>query len=67
MVKNLPANAEDNRFNPWSRKIPHAAEQLNVFAETIEPLLWSLGTAIITMIVLLFYYLHSYIWLSSLI
>ena len=44
MVKNLPANAEDNRFNPWSRKIPHAAEQLNMFAVTIEPLLWSLGT-----------------------
>ena len=43
MVKNLPANAEDNRFNPWSRKIPRAAEQLNLFAITIEPVLWSLG------------------------
>ena len=25
-IKNLPANAEDG-FNPWARKIPHAAEQ----------------------------------------
>ena len=45
MIKNLPANAEDNRFNPWSRKIPHASEQLNLFTVTIEPVLWSLGIA----------------------
>ena len=45
MIKNLPANAEDNRFNPWSRTIPRAAEQLNLFAVTIEPVLWSLGIA----------------------
>ena len=28
VVTNLPANAGD-RFEPWSRKIPHAAEQLS--------------------------------------
>ena len=26
MINNLPADAEDG-FNPWARKIPHAAEQ----------------------------------------
>ena len=26
-------------FDPWSRKIPHAAEQLNPGATTIEPVL----------------------------
>ena len=31
MVKNPPANAG------WSRKIPHAAEQLSPCATTIEP------------------------------
>ena len=29
------------RFNPWSRKIPHAAEQLSPSATTTEPGLWS--------------------------
>ena len=28
VVKNLPANAGDTGFEPWSGKIPHAAEQL---------------------------------------
>ena len=28
VVENLPANAGDTGFEPWSGKIPHAAEQL---------------------------------------
>ena len=40
VVKNLPANAGiEHKFNPWSRKIPHATEQLNLCAATIEPVL----------------------------
>jgi len=27
VVKNPPANAGDTGFDPWSRKIPHAAGQ----------------------------------------
>ena len=34
-----------HRFDPWSRKIPHATEQLNPCATTTEPVLWSLGAA----------------------
>ena len=34
MVENLPANAG---FEPWSGKIPHAAEQLGPCATTTEP------------------------------
>ena len=30
VVKNLPANAGVNGFEPWSGKIPHAAEQLTL-------------------------------------
>ena len=29
VVKNLPADAGEYVFNPWSRKIPHAAKQLS--------------------------------------
>ena len=29
VVKNPPANAGDTGFEPWFRKIPHAAEQLS--------------------------------------
>ena len=29
-------------FEPWSGKIPHAMEQLNPYATTTEPALWSL-------------------------
>ena len=36
VVKNPPANAGDG-FNPWSGKIPHAAEQLSPCATTTEP------------------------------
>ena len=36
VVKNPPANAGDHRFNPWSRKIPHAAGQLSPCATTTE-------------------------------
>ena len=35
-VKNLPANAGD-KFDPWSRKIPHASGQLSLCATTTEP------------------------------
>ena len=35
VVKNLPCNAVD-RFNPWSRRIPHAMEHLSLWATTIE-------------------------------
>ena len=48
MVKNPPANAgrcRRLRFVPWSRKIPHAAEQLSPCPTTIEPVLSSPGAA----------------------
>ena len=32
VVKNLPANAGDTGFDPWSRKIPRASEQLSLCA-----------------------------------
>ena len=35
VVKNLPANAGD-RFDPWSGKIPHAAEQLSLWPTATE-------------------------------
>ena len=34
-------------FNPWSRKIPHAVEELSPCITTMEPMLWSPGTAAI--------------------
>ena len=37
MVENLPANAGVSGFEPWSGKIPHAAEQLGPSATTTEP------------------------------
>ena len=46
MVKNLPAKKkkkriclpmQGHRFEPWSRKIPYAAEQLSPCATTPEP------------------------------
>ena len=39
VVKNLPANAGDTGFEPWSGKIPHATEQLSPSATTTEPAL----------------------------
>ena len=36
MVKTPPANVGDE-LDPWSRKIPHATEQLNPRVPTIEP------------------------------
>ena len=39
VVKNLPCNAR-RQFDPWSRRIPHAAEQLGPCATTTEPVLW---------------------------
>ena len=32
-------------FEPWSGRIPHAAEQLSACAATAEPALWSLRAA----------------------
>ena len=34
-------HCRSHRFNPWSRKIPHASEQLSPYATTAEPVLWS--------------------------
>ena len=34
-----------HRFDPLSRKIPHATEQLSPCTTTTEPVLWSSGTA----------------------
>ena len=39
VVKNPPANAGDQGFNPWSGKIPRAAEQLSLCTTTTEPAL----------------------------
>ena len=36
VVKNPPANAGGHWFKPWSRKIPHAVEQLSPCATTTE-------------------------------
>ena len=32
-----------HRFDPWSRRIPHASEQLSPCATALEPVLWSPG------------------------
>ena len=37
-----------HRFNPWYRKIPHAAKQLNPWATTTEPVLWSPWDALLS-------------------
>ena len=37
VVENLPANAGHHGFEPWSGKIPHAAEQLGPWATATEP------------------------------
>ena len=42
MDKNLPANAGDSGFNPWSGKILHAAEQLSPCSKITEPTVQSL-------------------------
>ena len=42
MDRNQPANAGDTGLDPWSRKIPHASEQLSPWATTTEPILWGL-------------------------
>ena len=34
-----------HRFDPWSSKIPKAAEQLSPCAATVESVLWSVGAA----------------------
>ena len=43
--KESACQCRKHEFNPWSGKIPHAAEQLGPGAKTIEPALWSLGAA----------------------
>ena len=39
--KESACHCRRHRFNPWSRKIPHASEQLSPSATTTEPVLWS--------------------------
>ena len=39
VVENLPADAGDTGFDPWSRKIPRAVEQLSPYTTTTEPVL----------------------------
>ena len=39
VVKNPPANARGHGVEPWSGKIPHAAEQLSPCTTTTEPVL----------------------------
>ena len=41
VVKDPPANAGEHGFEPWSGKIPHAAERLSPCATTTEPALYS--------------------------
>ena len=37
MDKNLPVNAGDTKFDPWSLKIPRAMEQLSSSTTITEP------------------------------
>ena len=37
VVENLPAWCRGHGFEPWSGRIPHAAEQLGPWATTTEP------------------------------
>ena len=37
MDKVPPANAGNHGFDPWSGKIPHATEQLSLWATTSKP------------------------------
>ena len=37
VVENLPDNAGIHEFEPWSGRIPHAAEQLGLWATITEP------------------------------
>ena len=39
VAKNPPAKKGDPGSSPWSRKIPHAAEQLSPCTTTTEPVL----------------------------
>ena len=42
VVKESACQCRGHRFEPWSGKIPHAAEQLSPCATTTEPALYSL-------------------------
>ena len=44
VVKNPPASAGGPGFNPWSRKIPHAAGSLSLCTTTPEPMLCNKGS-----------------------
>ena len=45
-VLSLVWECRGHRFNPWSEKIPHAAEQLRPWASTIGPVLLSPGATV---------------------
>ena len=45
VVKEFTCQCRRRRFDPWSGKIPHVLEQLNLCTATAEPVLQSLGTA----------------------
>ena len=42
--KDFAFQCKRHQYDPWSRKIPHAAEQQSLCAPTLEPVLWSPGT-----------------------
>ena len=44
VLENPPCQRRRHRFDPLSRNIPHASQQLSPCATTIEPVLWSPGT-----------------------
>ena len=45
VVKNTSAYAGNLGSVIWSKKFPHATEQLSQGTTTAEPVLWNLGTA----------------------
>ena len=42
--KESTCQCKKREFDPWSGKIPHALEQLNLWATSVKPVLWSLGS-----------------------
>ena len=38
MVRSLSARAGNKGFSPWSKKVPHATEQLSLCSATTEPI-----------------------------
>ena len=45
VVENLPANSGDTGFEPWSGRVPHAAEQLAREPRLLSLRVWSLCSA----------------------